>query len=129
MSKQKLATYVEVTDETPLIKLSLLDQLRAAINKFSHDDAMELKNEDAYAIAEATLKANLEDFIYKATTPIREGRKHSVTLSVSSQFDSVLDEVLTSKSISLYYSAKVYRPEVECNVPHSILVKLTVKLR
>lgn len=127
MAKQKLATFVEVDDNTPIIKLSLMDQLRVAINKFSHDDALELKNDDAFAIEEATLRANLEDFIYKATAPIREGRRSSVTMSISSKFDSVLNDTLMSKSITKYYYAKVYRPQTEFNVPFQILVKLTVK--
>lgn len=126
-NKKKLATFVEVDDNTPILKLGVLDQLRVIINKLTQDDARELEYDDSFAIQEATLMANLSDFIYKATGPIREGRHTSVTMSISSDFDSVLDEVIQSSSVSKYYKAKIRRPDVQPGVRHKILVRLEVK--
>lgn len=124
--KQRLTSYVEVDDNTPMLKLNLFDQLRVVINKFTQDDARELEYEDAFSIEEAKLKANLGDFIYKATKPIREGRRKSVTLSISSNFDTVLDEVLQGSSVSRYYTYKIHRPKLSYDVHHFILVRLEV---
>lgn len=124
--KQKLTSYVEVDDNTPMLKLGLMDQLRVVINKFTQDDARELEYDDGLSIEDAKLKANLGDFIYKATKPIREGRRKSVTLSISSNFDPVLEEVLSSPSVSRYYTYRIHRPQLSYDVQHFILVRLEV---
>lgn len=125
--KQKLSSYIEIDDNTPMIKLSIRDQMRVILNKMAHDDARELDNEDAFAIAEAKRRANLEDFLRKATKPIREGVHTSVSLSISSEFDDILKDVLESPQISRYYTVKMVRPEVDYNVHFNILVRLEVR--
>lgn len=125
--KQKLSSYIEIDDNTPMIKLSIHDQMRVILNKMAHDDARELDNEDAFAISEAKRRANLEDFLRKATKPIREGVHTSVSLSISSEFDDILKDVLESPQISRYYTVKMVRPEVDYNVHFNILVRLEVR--
>lgn len=125
--KQKLSSYIEIDDHTPMIKLSIRDQMRVILNKMAHDDARELDNEDAFAISEAKRRANLEDFLRKATKPIREGVHTSVSLSISSEFDDILKDVLESPQISRYYTVKMVRPEVDYNVHFNILVRLEVR--
>lgn len=125
--KKKLFTFVEVDDNTPIQKLSVKDQLHVLIKRLTHDDADELRAEDAITISELTLKANLLDFIYKSTNPIRRGEKHKVTLMISNDFDSVLDEVLTAPTVTNFYTVEVQRPDIDYDVHYLIQVKLEVK--
>ena len=127
IDKKKIASYVDVDENTPIIKLSVKDQLRVMISRMSHDDARELENEDEYSIHEMQIRATLEDFLRKATEPIRNGQHESVTLKISSEFDSVLDEVLASPEIQRYYFVKLVRPDVNYDVHYNVLVRLEVR--
>ena len=44
---KKLFSFVEVDANTPIQKLSVLDQFRVLIKKMANDDAAELKADDA----------------------------------------------------------------------------------
>ena len=125
--RQKLSTYTAVDENTPMIKLSIKDQIRVILSQLTKDDARELDNDDAFAIHEAQRKANLEDFFRKATRPIREGAHTSVSVSISSEFDDILLDVLNSPQIAKYYKVKIVRPEVDYKVHYSILVRLEVR--
>lgn len=127
MKRKKLFTYVEVDDNTPIQKLSVKDQLRVLIQKLTRSDTDELKSEDAVTIEQLTLKANLLDFISRATEPIRQGKHRKVTMSIASQFNPVLQEVLESSNIVSYYNVEVNRPDIMYDIPHMITVKLEVK--
>lgn len=41
--RKKLFSFVDVTENTPIQKLSVMDQVRVMIKKMSHDDAEELR--------------------------------------------------------------------------------------
>lgn len=127
MKKKKLFSYVEVDDNTPIQKLSVKDQLRVLLQRLTQSDSDELKSEDAVTIEQLTLKANLLDFISRATEPIRQGKHRKVTMSISSNFNPVLQEVLESSSIVSYYNIEVNRPDIMYDIPHMITVKLEVK--
>lgn len=128
VNKKRLGVYTEIDENTSLAKLSILDQLRAIFSRMAQDDARELENDDAFAIDEATRKANLEDFLRKATKPIREGRHTSVSMRISSDFESVYDDVVNSPSITKYYNVKTVRPRIDYEVHYSILLRLEVKV-
>jgi hypothetical protein len=118
---------VEVDDRTPIQKLSVSDQLRVLLKRFTYDEANELKTEDAVTISQLQLRADLFDFIKKAVAPIVEAKHSSVQMEISNQFDPVLMDVLESKQIKNYYNVKVYRPKIEYDIPYSIIVILEVK--
>ena len=124
---QKLYSYIEVRDDTPIQKLSLLDQIRVLLHHLSYDEANELKADDVYTQEILTLKANLSDFLYRATLPIRNGQKHEVAVAVSNKFDTVLDEVLNSPMIANFYDVKVCYPKFDYDVALDVLVILRVK--
>lgn len=124
---QKLYSYIEVRDDTPLQKLSLLDQVRVLLHHLSYDEANELKADDAYTQEILTLKANLLDFLYRATLPIRNGQKREVAVAVSNKFNNVLEEVLKSPTIANFYDVQVCYPKFDYDVTFDILVILRVK--
>lgn len=125
--KKKLFSFIDADDSTPVQSLSPLDQIRIVIKQLTEDPELELKNED-YALSEIIkLKANLQDFLHKATAPIRKGMKDNVVVSVDSKFKPVLQEVLNSKDIQDYYTVQVAKPKIEYDIDYDILVKLTVR--
>lgn len=125
--KHKLFSYIEVDDNTPLQKLGVVDQLRVLIRKLGQDDASELIAEDAVTQNLLQLKADLLQLLDDALEPIRMGKRFAVSLSVSNDFDPVLDEVLKSSRIANYYSVTVTRPNIEYDIAYSIRVDLVVK--
>lgn len=129
MTGKKLYTFIDVDDKTPVQKLSIADQLRVILKKLTEDPANELKTEDAVTQEYLTLKANLSDFIEKAVTPIKKGKRSSVVMEISNIFDPVLKEVLDSPRIRKYYTVRVARPKIDYDIPFDILVELTVKRR
>lgn len=124
---KRLYTFVEVDDSTPIQKLKVSDQLRLLLKSLTYDAANELKNEDIVTKERLTLKANLSDFLRRATDPIRRGDKQSVVVNISTIFDPVFDEVITSHEIADFYTVDVVRPKISYDLPYDIMVRLTVK--
>ena len=125
--KKKLYSYIEVDDSTPISKLSVLDQLRLLLKQWTTDPANELKNEDIATSELLTLKANLQDYLYKATAPIRNGKRKNVVVTIDTIFRPIMYEVLNSTDITNYYKVDVAQPEIDYDIPYKIMVKLTVK--
>lgn len=124
---KKLFSFVEVTDDTPIQKLTVLEQLRLLIRRMANDDKEQLRAEDAETVYQLQLKANLLEFLIKATEKVRQGEEKSVTCQISSKFNPVLEEVLQSPSIANYYTATVVSPDIDFDVDYFIKVKLEVK--
>jgi hypothetical protein len=125
--QKPLYTYVELDDKTPIQKLTVTDQIRVLIRNLFKSDAEELKAEDAAVTYRLQLKANLLEFIKRAVNPIREGKRQSVTVEISSVFVPVLDEVMNSHRIANFYNTEQFRPKVEYAQNYKILVRLEVK--
>lgn len=124
---KKLFSYTQVDDRTPIQKLSLGEQLRVLLRQITHSEKNELATEDAVTREYLVMRANLLDFISKATKSIREGKHTSVLMSISNQFDPVLEEVLGSPQVKNFYDVQVERPNVEYDVLYFIHVRLEVK--
>lgn len=124
---KKLYSFVEVDDRTPIQKLKISEQLRVLLKHLTYDDANELKSEDAVTQEYMTLKANLSDFLYKATAPIRKGKKREVVVNIANGFDPVWEDVITSHEFADFYDIAVVRPKIEYDIPYDFMVRLTVK--
>ena len=124
---KKLYSFVEVDDSTPIQKLKIKDQLRVLLKHLTYDAANELKSEDAVTTEIMTLKANLSDFLHKATDPIRRGDKSEVIVNISSQFEPIFKEVITSHEISDFFHVDIVRPKIEYDIPYDFMVRLRVK--
>lgn len=120
---------MEVTDDTPVQRLSLLDQIRVVFKKLAYDPANELKREDAITVEYLGLKATLIKFLMTATEPIREGKKQKVNVLISSKFTPVYKEVLASKRFTAYYNITTYLPENQYKVERDFYVTLEGKKR
>lgn len=124
---KKLFSFLEVTDETPIQKLSVTDQFRLLVRRLSNSDAEQLKADDAETVYHLTLKADLQEFLHKATAKVRNGDEKSVTMSISSKFLPVLDEVLEGSTIKPFYTYKIDKPEVDLDI--DFFLRLTLEVR
>lgn len=124
---KKLFSFVEVDENTPIQKLSVMDQFRVLIKKMTADDAAELMAEDAVTLNLLRLKADLIGLLDEALEPIRQGKRRAVSISLSNEFDPVLDEVINSPNISNYYYVDVTRPDIEYDIPYKIRLDLEVR--
>jgi hypothetical protein len=124
---KKLYSFVDVDDSTPIQKLKITDQLRVLLKSFTYDPANDLKNEDIVTQEYLTLRANLYDFLHKATEPIRRGKSKSVIVNISTKFNPVFNDVIQSHEIADLYKVDVVRPKIDYDLPYDIMVRLTVK--
>lgn len=127
MRGSKLFSFIEVDDTTPIQKLPLLEQFRVLLRRLSNPDREALKADDAETTYTLQLRANLLDFIHKATKTIRQGEHHSVSMDIHSKFLPVLHDVLKSPKITTYYTVIIVDPEIDLDVDYYIRVKLEVK--
>lgn len=124
---KKLYTYTQIDDRTPIQKLKLSDQFRVLLRQITHNNKNDLATEDAVTREYLTMRANLLDFIQRATKSIREGKHTSVTMSISNRFEPVLDEVLNSTQITNFYEVQVYKPSIDYDILFYYKVRLEVK--
>ena len=124
---KKLFSFIEVDENTPIQKLSVMDQFRVLIKKMTADDAAELMAEDAVTLNLLRLKADLIGLLDEALEPIRQGKRRAVSISLSNEFDPVLDEVINSPNIYNYYYVDVTRPDIEYDIPYKIRLDLEVR--
>lgn len=124
---KKLFSFIEVDENTPIQKLSVADQMRVLVKKITADDSAELMAEDAVTMNMLQLKADLLGLLDEALEPIRKGKRRAVSISLSNEFDPVLDEVLNSPRISNYYYVSVQRPDIEYDIAYNIRLDLEVK--
>lgn len=124
---KKLFSFLEVTDETPIQKLSVMDQFRLLVRRLSNSDAEQLKADDAETVYELQLKADLQEFLYKATQKVRNGEEKSVTMNISSKFLPVLDSVLEGSTIKPFYTYEIHKPEIDLDIDY--FIRLTLEVR
>lgn len=124
---KKLFSFIEVDENTPIQKLSVMDQLRVLVKKITADDAAELMADNAVTISMLKLKADLQAILDNALDPIRKGKRYAVSISIPNEFDPVLEEVLDSPRIKSYYNVYVTRPDIEYDIPYDIRLDLEVK--
>lgn len=127
MKGKKLFSFVEVDESTPVQKLTFSEQLRVLVQRMTNENKEQLKADDAETVYHLQLQANLLEFFQKATEKVRQGEHKSVTVSVSSKFLPVLEDVLESSSVSTYYTYTVERPEIEYDIDYFIQITLEVK--
>ena len=125
---KRLMEYVDVTDNTPIQKLSALDQIRVLLKKLTHDDAAELQAENAVTRHSLELQADLSEILNKALDPLRRGQSSAVSVSLPSVYENVIDDVFNNSRINQYYNVKISKPSIEYDgVPYNFRLDLEVK--
>ena len=124
---KKLFSFIDVDENTPIQKLSVMDQIRVLLKKIMADDAAELAADNAVTISMLKLKADLMAILDDALAPIRKGQNFAVSIQIPNEFDPVLDEVLNSPRIKNYYTATIDRPDIDYDIPYNLRLNLEVK--
>lgn len=124
---KKLFSFIDVDENTPIQKLSVMDQMRVLLKKIMADDAAELAADNAVTISMLKLKADLMAILDDALAPIRKGKNFAVSIQIPNEFDPVLDEVLESPRIKNYYLVTVERPDIDYDIPYNLRLNLEVK--
>lgn len=124
---KKLFSFIEVDENTPIQKLTVMDQIRVVIKKMTHDDAAELAAADAVTQQQLRLKADLIGLLDNCLAPIREGKHKVVSISLSNEFDPVIPEVFESRRIANYYNVTITRPDIDFDVKYFMRVDMEVK--
>ena len=124
---KKLFSFIDVDENTPIQKLSVMDQVRVLLKKIMADDAAELAADNAVTISMLKLKADLMAILDEALEPIRKGKNFAVSIQIPNEFDPVLEEVLKSPRIDNYYTVTVERPDIEYDIPYNLRLNLEVK--
>ena len=124
---KKLFSFLEVTDDTPIQKLSIAEQFRLLVRKLSNSDAEQLKADSAETVYMLQLQADLREFLYKATAKVRNGDEKSVTMEISSKFLPVLDTVLNSPAINPFYTWSISKPEIDWDIDYFFTLTLEAK--
>lgn len=114
---EKVYEYVVLNDNVPVQKLSLLDLIRTIIKELTKDVTKQLDNDSILNVELMTLKANLYDFLYKATDTIRKGEHYAVSVEVPSLYTPVLDEVINEDIFTKHYKVSILKPDMEYDLP------------
>lgn len=122
-----LYKFVAVDDSVAIQKLPLSDQFRILFRSLTQDETQELEAEDIVTREYLTRKANLLEFLRKATAPIRNGTRKEVIVIISSEFNPVWNEVINSREIKDFYTVTEVRPKVKYDLPYDFMVRLRVK--
>lgn len=123
---EKVYEYVVVNDNVPIQKLPLLDLIRVLIKELTKDVAKQLDNESEINTELMTLKANLYDFLEKATDVIREGTHYAVLVEVPSLYTPVWKEVINSDLFTKHYNVTVFKPDIEYDLPFNYTILFEV---
>ena len=124
---KKLFSFLEVTDDTPIQKLSIAEQFRLLVRKLSNSDAEQLKADSAETVYMLQLQADLREFLYKATAKVRNGDEKSVTMEISSKFLPVLNTVMNSPAINPFYTWSISKPEIDLDIDYFFTLTLEAK--
>lgn len=127
MVDEVLYTYIDADDSVPITKLKLGEQIRMLMRRITYNPAVELGAEDVVTEEYLRLKADLMDFINRSVDSIRRGLHKNVTLSISSKFAVVFDDVVSSPELTNYFNVYVAKPKLDYDIPADILVRIEVK--
>lgn len=125
--KEKVFEYVVIDDNINIQKLSIKDKIHLLIDKWLHDDTIELQKQMIEVTEELTLRTTLETFLLKSTRKLVEGKEKSVTVRIPSDFRPVLKDALKIREIKDFYDVKLYIPNNNISRDYWIGIKLTVK--
>ena len=121
---------VKVTDNVKIAALGVPDQIRLLLSKFSNDDMADLDREKKVNEDKLRKLAALNLFIDQATNRMEQMKKHSVTISLASEFLPYLPEVADKKyGKGQYYDFEWEKRELPPTVSYKVLLRISKKER
>ena len=124
-----VSKHIKVTESTTLAKLSVMDQFKLLLRKFSNDDVAELDAAEKLSGASARMRASLIRLIDTATKDIKEGKRQSVTLALSSKYIPYLDEIIDPvRGEGRYFDFVPHTKDLPINVEYKFLLDIRRKV-
>ena len=125
MAAELVNTHIKPTESTTIAKLSMLDQIKLVLSRFSNNEGDEIRAIEKASSTSLKMKASLTKLITTATDSISDGTHSSSTLQLSSKYLPYLDEVIDEKyGLGRYYTFKVFKKDL----PPSVEYKFTMKI-
>lgn len=125
--KEIVYKYVDLKDDIAIQKLTLLEQIIVVLKRLLYDESIEMKKDDALAVAELELRDTLITYVQNCCKPLREGVSKNVIFTVHSKFGKYLKEVLSMPRFINYYDIYIETPELEYDIEFFYRVKIEVK--
>lgn len=124
-----VGTRIKPTENTTLAKLSVLDQLKLLIGKFTNEDVAELDAAEKLSANSLKVRASLIKLFETACTNMTENGKSKVTLSVSSKFLTYIDDITNSvDGMGRYYSFEIIKRDLPITVDYKVIVIIRKKV-
>lgn len=129
MEGEIVGTHIKATENTTLVKLTVIDQIKMLVNHFTNNDAAELDAREKVSASELKMKASLNLLLNNAGKEMKERGSKSVTIAVSSAYLPYLDEAIDKNTgLGRYYNFKVYKKELPFNVNYNVIVRMSSKV-
>lgn len=119
---------IKATEHTTLAKLSVWDQFKLALKKFSNEDVAELDAAEKLSGVTLRMQASLQRLFTTAAEGLKDGQHQSVTLQVSSKYIPYLDDVIDpEKGMGRYYDFNMVTRDLPINVDYMFVVTISKK--
>lgn len=119
---------IKATEHTTLAKLSLIDQFKLLLKKFSNEDVAELDAAEKLSGVTLRMQASLQRLFTTAAEGLKDGQHESVTLQVSSKYIPYMDEVIHPEhGLGRYYDFETFIKDLPINVDYMFVVKIRKK--
>ena len=122
-------SHIKATENTTLAKLSIFDQLKLLISRFSNSEEAELNASERLSVESLRMSASLQNLLLRAGDEMKDKNHTSVTLQVSSKFIPYLDDVINERTgLGQYYNIEVYKKDLPLNVNYMFIIKMRLKV-
>ena len=129
MSAEIVSKRIKPTENTTLAKLTILDQIKLLISRFSNDDAAELKAQTSLSTIALKMEASLERLFKTAASRLEDGKHNSVTLMVSSKYIPYIDNVINERTgMGKFYKFDVIKRDLPIGAEYMFVVRIERKI-
>lgn len=120
---------IKPTENTALVKLSVIDQFKLILSKIANNDVAELDANEKLSVNALRMKASLTNLFQTAISKIETGEKNSCMLEVSSEYIPFLDDVIDPEyGLGRFYNFTVYKKDLPITVKFKFLIKIERKV-
>lgn len=129
MAEEIVGTRIKPTENTTLVKLGPLDQIKLLFAKISNTDVAELDAAEKLSTNSLKLEAALTKLFTEAGEEMKRQNKTSCTLRVSSKFIPYIEEVTDpQRGLGRYYDFDIIRRDLPDIVDYNIIVTIRKKV-
>lgn len=117
----------ETDEDTDLSKLPIMQQLQVMANGTKGVEDAQTEAHQAYLAEHNALLADFIELVNTAVLPLIKGEHTSVTLKVSSNFNSVIHEVLDRSKYKTYFNYRIRKGKFPDSTHYHQTIVINVK--